>query len=762
MPPLTSSRPVVELDECARALNLTHAHVANLELAFAENPRPNATVRDTISDQLHIAPRVVQLWFTDRRRRMKDEKEYEASRVEMILAQASASGPSEQSKYQPVIFQQQQQYQQQPQQPQFQHQQHQHQHQHQQQQQQPAEFQFDHDRPSTPSPSTSAESPGQLQTSSMASAYPPVTPIKTPDKHHTPIRRHSKSVSQVGPVTPARLVTADSGLSPQYVSPADSSYASVDRSMAAASAAGLYGLSPYQQPPSSAGYFFQPQHSPVYVTSQPGTPYTVSKIGNSPASQFSSQQMMSPIPLQRTYSTPLLVELDLQYQHQQVQRQFQQHQAAQAGGNMFSPLASQVSGSESKLAARRRRPLPSVRLHRSQSYSSAPQSNPLPLTSAPPYVANFAPSIMSGASPARQQLIAPPPMMMSLDSHSGDMPGSMRRSKSVSFVTSQPPSRSRKSSIGGRGNNSGGSIGSSVSSISQTDTIDGMLPMTPITPMTSISNSLQELEFGSDGAGRREYKRLRAQSKGDGSRDGDFAEDDAEFRKVAAGSQYGLLPPHGASLQREESPKYATASRQTSQPQSQPQQRLFLDTSSAAATIGSEPMVGTPNSSRSGSVASTPSVQPASLHPPSPYSGRQSPYAPGSAPVSGYPITPVSLNAVTPTSVAAYPGLDNASVASTNTAISSSVDNAYYTIDQEQHQNPTLDTESSSIHQTAAELFLSGELSPFDADGQPAGEAGVMAMDDISTLEENQRFLMLSRRLDDLGIYGYGVLHDFL
>lgn len=61
MTPFTPFRHLVELDECARALNLTHAHVANLELAFAENPRPNIATRDAISDQLHIAPRVVQV-----------------------------------------------------------------------------------------------------------------------------------------------------------------------------------------------------------------------------------------------------------------------------------------------------------------------------------------------------------------------------------------------------------------------------------------------------------------------------------------------------------------------------------------------------------------------------------------------------------------------------------------------------------------------------------------------------------------------------
>lgn len=658
----------------------------------------------------------------------------------MILAQASAAAAAGQSQQMPL-----------------------------QQQHQPLRqqilFQYDNERPSTPPPSTTtAESPSfPLLQTSMGAAYPPVTPTQSPDKHNL-MRKHSKSVSHP-PVTPARLISKDSNLSPKYASPSEASYASLERSVAVAAEAAAfasYGVSPYQQPPSSGGYFFPSAPSQAYVVSQAsqsfqGTPQNA----NSPASHLSPNAVISPIPLQRTYSTPLPTELEMQYQQQQMQIQFQQHQATQ-GGKMFSPLAAAVSVGESKLAARRRRlGPPSVRLHRSQSYSAAP----------PPYISQNQPgqsipageysaAMNSGESSAYLHLNAAP-LMMPLDSSSREdaTSGLLRRSKSVSLVQSQPPTRSRKSSVNGRGN--GSSTGSSVSSISQQDVIDGMAPMTPITPMTSIANSLQELEVEGHGDAGREYKRLRSRVSDRSSGDGDVTDDD-EAQKTKSVQQ---ILASIVDVERDVTPVktsmdgvLASAFQQQQQQQQQTHRRLYLDTSSGVATISTTQTAMTPSNSRPVSVTDTPSITSVSLHSASPLSDRQSPYVTTITPHSTRPTTPVSLYATAPNTLASTPLV--AESPSTNLRDTESL---YSPMHQEQTTNPGR-SELSNMHQAAAELFLSSPTAALEADESLCSSLipGVLSSDDITTLEENQRLLMLSRRLDDMGVYGYAALHDYL
>ncbi|KAK9369094.1 hypothetical protein V1509DRAFT_555482, partial [Lipomyces kononenkoae] len=300
----------------------TQMQISALESAFAENQRPNPAVRQEIASAFGIPARIVQLWFQERRKQAKDEKQWESTRVEMILA--AAGSPRHQTSLKTSAV----------------------------------KVEDDErivlpERPTTPPLSRpSSASPIKAQAGEQA---PPATPAKTPTRP-----------TAAPPVTPVQRITRDHQTSPtKYASPSEASYASLERSLAvaeaaakahneaaaAAAAAVTYTQSPYTVvTPGAAGtYFYSPHpsqvHSPVYVA--PGTP-GFSGAAPAIASPFvpmtpspiashhpHGQYLISPIPLQRTYSSPgTMPEL-----HEQPQ--------------MFSPLAA-PSLSESKLAMRRR------------------------------------------------------------------------------------------------------------------------------------------------------------------------------------------------------------------------------------------------------------------------------------------------------------------------------------------------------------------------------------------------------------------------
>ncbi|KAK9377101.1 uncharacterized protein V1513DRAFT_361263, partial [Lipomyces chichibuensis] len=304
------------------AFGVDHRQISALEVAFADNPRPNPAVRQEIARNIGITPRIVQLWFQERRKRAKDEKQLESTRVEMILA--AAGSPRHQTPQQRLTV----------------------------------EVEDDEhivapERPTTP-PLSRPSSASPIKAQADQQFAPPATPAKTPTR-----------TTPALPVTPVQRITRDHTSPTKYASPSEASYASLERSLvvaeaaakarneAAAAAAAAYAHSPYTvvTPGATGGYFYSPHHgqvhSPVYVA--PGTPGfpgapKAPPIGTpfvpmtpSPIASHHphGQYLISPIPLQRTYSTPgPMTELQQQLQ-------------------LFSPLAA-PSCSESKLAARRR------------------------------------------------------------------------------------------------------------------------------------------------------------------------------------------------------------------------------------------------------------------------------------------------------------------------------------------------------------------------------------------------------------------------
>ncbi|KAK9433980.1 hypothetical protein V1505DRAFT_294141, partial [Lipomyces doorenjongii] len=308
--------------ESTVAFGLDQRQISALESTFADNPRPNPAVRQEIARSIGITSRIVQLWFQERRKRAKDEKQLESTRVEMILA--AAGSPRHQTPQRPPTV----------------------------------EVEDDEpivapERPTTP-PLSRPSSASPIKAQADQQIAPPATPAKTPTR-----------TTPALPVTPVQRITRDHTSPTKYASPSEASYASLERSLvvaeaaakarneAAAVAAAAYAHSPYGvvAPGATGGYFYSPHHgqvhSPVYVS--PGTPgfpaaQQAPPIGSpfvpmtpSPIASHHphGQYLISPIPLQRTFSTPgPMTELQQQPQ-------------------VFSPLAA-PSLSESKLAARRR------------------------------------------------------------------------------------------------------------------------------------------------------------------------------------------------------------------------------------------------------------------------------------------------------------------------------------------------------------------------------------------------------------------------
>ncbi|KAK9240412.1 hypothetical protein V1525DRAFT_230153 [Lipomyces kononenkoae] len=622
-PDLVMRRPV-STEPTVPVGGLTQMQISALESTFADNQRPNPAVRQEIASAFGISPRVIQLWFQERRKRAKDEKLLESTRVEMILAAAgSTRHQATPHKMSAVKVEG-----------------------------------DDHivvpERPTTPPLSRpSSASPIKAQVGEQA---PPATPAKTPTR-----------AAPAPPVTPVQRITRDYHTSPtKYASPSEASYASLERSLAvaeaaakahneaAAAAAAAYAQTPYTvvTPGAAGAYFYSPHpsqvHSPVYVA--PGTPgFSGAQQAPPIASPFipmtpspiashhpHGQYLISPIPLQRTYSSPgTMPELPQQPQ-------------------IFSPLAA-PSMSESKLAMRRRRqPPPAVRLRRSHSYSA---TVPGDIPSAPPYMMTFpTPSAPASGtvSPVKSMSVSSP------DSRRGQM----RRSKSVSSVQCQSPMRTRKSSIGGAlGNaavvyplapsssNSTGSTGSWIQHQQQQAQEDGSKPLTPITPVLSSTGSLVEVD--DDGEFDRSYKRVRRHTTKLCEEDHNISTDEDEPEK-------GI----GPSVEISSHSRGKLADR--------PLQAVVQDLATLPSTA-----------------------------------------------ISSVPDTPVMTQfAPTPMSFA---------------------------------EPPT--TTTASMHAAAAELFMSPTDCTNTASGISDGE--------LAVLEQNQRLLMLTRQLDDLGIYGYGVLNEF-
>ncbi|KAK9361739.1 hypothetical protein V1504DRAFT_468138 [Lipomyces starkeyi] len=528
--------------ELAVAFGLDQLQISALESAFADNPRPNPAVRQEIARSIGITSRIVQvfklssssrcdcspakesialqtaisvipiatiydirislnwfhlasLWFQERRKRAKDEKQLESTRVEMILA--AAGSPRHQTPQQPPAV----------------------------------ELEDDErmvapERPTTP-PLSRPSSASPIKAQADQQIAPPATPAKTPTRTTPAI-----------PVTPVQRITRDHTSPTKYASPSEASYASLERSLvvaeaaakarneAAAAAAAAYAHSPYTVVPPGAtgGYFYSPHHgqvhSPVYVA--PGTPGfpgapQAPPIGSpfvpitpSPIASHHphGQYLISPIPLQRAYSMPgPMTELQQQPQ-------------------VFSPLAA-PSLSDSKLAARRRRQgPPAVRLRRSHSYSA---TVPGEIPSAPAYMMTF-----STPSAPASGAVSPVKSMAVTSTESGS--GLMRRSKSVSFVQCQEPLRARKLSLGGAGGNGARNsiatgIGSNISGGADSWTQeqeDRSKPQTPITPVLSTAGSLMEVDDHEDSD--RLYKRVRRHAKNIREVD-DISTDEDEPRK---------------------------------------------------------------------------------------------------------------------------------------------------------------------------------------------------------------------------------------
>ncbi|KAJ8102788.1 hypothetical protein POJ06DRAFT_55790 [Lipomyces tetrasporus] len=603
-------------------LGLGQMQLSALESTFADNPRPNLAVRQEIANRIGATARVVQLWFQERRKRAKDEKQLESTRVEMILAAAgSARLPA--PKHASAV-----------------------------------EFEQDDEpivapgRPTTP-PQSRPSSASPIKAQADQQIAPPATPAKTPTRTTTAL-----------PVTPVQRITRDNVSPTKYASPSEASYASLERSLAvaeaaakarneaaAAAAAAAYAHTQYTvvTPGATGSYFYSRHpgqvHSPLYVA--PGTPGFPSPQAPPIASPFipmtpppigshhpHGQYVISPIPLQRTYSTPGTIT-ELQQQPQ-----------------VFSTLAA-PSLSDSKLAARRRRQgPPAVRLRRSHSYSA---TAPGEIPSAPAYMMTFpnpsAPA--SGAvSPVRSLSVSSPDVGSGL----------MRRSKSVSFVQSRVPSvRARKLTLGGSvGNGARHSAASSSSSnVSASvdlwthEQADSSKPVSPVTPILSTAGSLMEVDDGEDAD--RSYKRARRRTE-DLREDDDIStdEDEPDKRPDPAEPSWDTVDL-SYDRQRHHLVDNATAL---------PSSALSFSSGAPAATL----------------------------------------FASCSVPFSE------------PPSVA------------------------------------TADT-TASMHAVAAELFMSSTDSTNTVSGFSDTE--------LAALEQNQRLLMLTRQLDDLGIYGYGVLNDF-
>ncbi|KAK9467634.1 hypothetical protein V1512DRAFT_247229 [Lipomyces arxii] len=618
---LQQSVPVLpeHVDQISLKLGLNNAQISVLEQAFKDNGRPNIAIRDAIADKISVTTRVVQLWFQDRRKRAKDEKQQEAVRVERILAAATESNTptSSQSEQHEVVTINDE-----------------------------ADSSAKLLRPSTP-PQSRPSSASPIKTTADQYSQPPSTPLSTPNRPQltTPIQQRSQELK-----------------SPIYASPSEASYASLERSLAVAEAAAasrVYPRSPYTvMTPGgggggNGGYFLspsQPIHSPLFMP--PGTPVgpggvqalaspylppapsPVQYHGHQHSHSMGSPYVMSPVPLQRTYSNPgslpeSPVHLSPGDSPFHLQRQSQ----------LFSPLATTTS--ESSLAARRRRQGPlAVRLRRSQSYTTNITEG---IPSAPPYIMSFQAPMVA----AQDHNIVAQTDCVETGPPDPDSTA-MRRSKSVSFVQSQSPLRTRKLSLC---HNNLQFVSARNSPAMQTQDVDQTLSGTP---SYFTARSYAEIDEQDD-AGRG-HKRMRS-------------------RKLES-----------------------RPDREISTDEDEPQ-------TSAATTLSSQRPLG-------------PSL---TLSVPSGTLSFQN--SPVMTPSNASPISTRSLPTVTPEIGLSTPPMTSNS--STQQGLYIGSPDPYETTTQNDHNGDTIDP-------------------------------------DLASLEQNQRLMMLTRQLDDMGIFGYSALQDIL
>ncbi|KAK9447347.1 uncharacterized protein V1518DRAFT_421993 [Limtongia smithiae] len=347
-------------------------------------------------------------------------------------------------------------------------------------------------------------------TAACTKQQPPLTPTK-------PCEQFSTQQLAPPPTTPVRGTAQ-----PKYASPSEASYASLDRSIAvaaeAAKKAAAFAVAhagPYavMQPPQATiqqqqsgttpVYYYQtaPSGSPVFAIPQRAPQIAYSAM----AADGSVQHYVLADP----HASMVYPQFFPQTQQQQQQQQYMLQQAQLAQMSASSPGVA----ADTKLSARRRRQgPPSVRLHRSQSYSAAQPNTyvhhgTLIPPSAPPYMMSFAPPALTPQQEVMQMSpVTAAPMAVDRSA--------MRRSKSVSFVnTTQTPmpfspglhtmpttaaattpgigTRVRKPSLSVRTH-------SGVSAIPVAPAMHTE-PCTPVTPGTMVTNAFAGLVVDDDG-----------------------------------------------------------------------------------------------------------------------------------------------------------------------------------------------------------------------------------------------------------------------
>ncbi|KAK9452642.1 hypothetical protein V1511DRAFT_131978 [Dipodascopsis uninucleata] len=352
---------VTTVDQFSSQLGLNEGQIITLENVFIENPRITNGSKEILARQIGTSNRVVQLWFQERRKLAKSKKLEESSRVEMILAQAGQKIVSE-------------------------------------------------------SDLGAAKSPEIASPSTPPSS-------RCNNSIESGIRQSCMSVSgnQDGPVhswqasieTPSTPVTGQSmnQSSTKYLSPSEASYASLERSVAAARAA--YVHSPYAMHSNSVGGLYGTT-TPPPVISSPSAPEHYGRSPYSPAESFSVR--MAPSML-ATYVN-----------------QFQSPVARSPGNHMLNSYSSPDSwdlqelnhpqspidlslklfASKPSIATRRRRQIPSpMRLRRTRSLRGTSSVPSTPSTAPLPQKHTFSPDplriqpVSSGVRRSKSVSIAP-------------------------------------------------------------------------------------------------------------------------------------------------------------------------------------------------------------------------------------------------------------------------------------------------------------------------------------------------------------------
>ncbi|OBZ83032.1 Homeobox protein HD-10 [Choanephora cucurbitarum] len=82
----------------------SRAQLKVLEKSFSENPKPNATVRRILAQQLDMTPRGVQIWFQNRRAKAKLQRRKSGEKEELIEDQQEQQLHQDKQNNSPVLF----------------------------------------------------------------------------------------------------------------------------------------------------------------------------------------------------------------------------------------------------------------------------------------------------------------------------------------------------------------------------------------------------------------------------------------------------------------------------------------------------------------------------------------------------------------------------------------------------------------------------------------------------------------------------------